>query len=108
MYWLVLILSGALEAVWAVALSRSEGFTRLVPSLVFGAAIVVSMGGLAYAMRGLPLGTRIRLHHEAAGLHRVERRAAALVAEPLLECHRVGGHIEPLRAQATAELLYAL
>lgn len=57
MYWLVLVLSGAFEAVWAVALSRSEGFTRLGPSIVFGAALVASMGGLAYAMRGLPLGT---------------------------------------------------
>ena len=54
---LVLVLSGVLEAVWAVALGRSEGFSRLVPSVVFLAAMVVSMGGLAYAMRTLPIGT---------------------------------------------------
>ncbi len=57
MAWLVLILSGVLEAVWAVALGRSEGFTRPVPSLVFAVGLVLSMGGLAFAMRTLPLGT---------------------------------------------------
>jgi quaternary ammonium compound-resistance protein SugE len=55
--WFVLLASGAFEAVWAVALAKSEGFTRLAPSLVFLAALVVSMGGLAYAMRELPVGT---------------------------------------------------
>ena len=57
MAWLVLVVSGMFEAVWAVALGRSEGFTRLGPSLVFAAALAVSMGGLAYAMRTLPTGT---------------------------------------------------
>jgi quaternary ammonium compound-resistance protein SugE len=57
MSWLVLILSGVLEAVWALALGRSEGFTRLVPSLTFAVALVLSMAGLAYAMRSLPVGT---------------------------------------------------
>lgn len=57
MSWLVLIVSGALEAVWAVALGRTEGFTRLTPSLVFAAAVSASMVGLAYAMRSIPTGT---------------------------------------------------
>jgi len=57
MSWLVLVLSGVLEAVWATALGRSEGFTRLTPSLVFAGALVLSMVGLAYAMRELPVGT---------------------------------------------------
>ena len=57
MYWLVLVISGVLEAVWASALARSEGFTRLTPTVVFAVAMVASMAGLAYAMRGLPLGT---------------------------------------------------
>ena len=57
MHWLVLIVSGVLEAVWATALGRSEGFTRLTPSLVFVAGLAASMAGLAYAMRGLPIGT---------------------------------------------------
>lgn len=57
MAWLVLIVSGILEAVWAIALGRSEGFSRLVPTLVFAVAVTASMGGLAYAMRTLPIGT---------------------------------------------------
>ncbi len=57
MAWLVLVVSGVLEAVWATALGRSEGFSRLVPSGVFGVALVLSMAGLAYAMRELPVGT---------------------------------------------------
>lgn len=57
MSWLVLVLSGVLEAVWATALGRSDGLTRLTPSLVFGVAVTVSMLGLAYAMRELPVGT---------------------------------------------------
>jgi len=55
--WLVLVLSGVLEAVWATALGRSEGFSRLAPSVVFVVALVLSMAGLAYAMRELPVGT---------------------------------------------------
>lgn len=57
MAWLVLVLSGVLEAVWATALSRSDGFQRLWPSVVFVVAVTLSMAGLAYAMRSLPPGT---------------------------------------------------
>ena len=57
MAWMVLVLSGVLEAVWATALGRSEGFSKLGPSIVFGVALVFSMAGLAYAMRSLPTGT---------------------------------------------------
>jgi quaternary ammonium compound-resistance protein SugE len=57
MAWLVLVISGMLEAVWATALARSDGFTRLGPSLTFGVAVVVSMLGLAHAMRAIPVGT---------------------------------------------------
>ncbi|MBO1901628.1 multidrug efflux SMR transporter [Leucobacter weissii] len=55
--WIVLIVSGVFEAVWATALGRSEGFTKLWPSVVFAGALVVSMGGLAWAMREIPTGT---------------------------------------------------
>ena len=57
MSWLLLVLSGVLEAVWAVALGRSEGFTRLVPAVTFAIGLVLSMAGLAWAMRTLPTGT---------------------------------------------------
>ncbi len=57
MAWVVLILSGGFEAVWAVALGKSDGFSRLGPTVVFFAALAVSMRGLAYAMKTLPIGT---------------------------------------------------
>jgi quaternary ammonium compound-resistance protein SugE len=57
MAWIVLIVSGALEAVRATALGKSEGFTKLWPSVIFGVALVASMGGLALAMIDIPTGT---------------------------------------------------
>jgi quaternary ammonium compound-resistance protein SugE len=57
MTWLVLVVSGLLETVWAAALAESKGFTRPVPVAVFFLAVAGSMGGLAYALRTLPVGT---------------------------------------------------
>ena len=57
MAWIVLIISGILEAVWATALGKSEGLSKLAPSIVFVVAIITSMAGLAYATRTLPIGT---------------------------------------------------
>lgn len=57
MSWVILVLSGVLEAVWATALGKSEGFTKLWPTVVFGVALIASMGGLAYAMREISTGT---------------------------------------------------
>ena len=57
MAWVYLVLAGILEAVWAAALEASRGFSRLVPSVVFVVALVLSMIGLAIALRDLPLGT---------------------------------------------------
>ena len=57
MSWLVLVVSGVLEAVWATALGRSDGLSRPVPATVFVVALVLSMLGLGYAMRELPVGT---------------------------------------------------
>jgi len=54
--WTVLVLSGVLEAVWATALGRSLGMTRLGPTVLFFVALALSMAGLAYAMRTLPTG----------------------------------------------------
>jgi len=57
MSWIVLIASGVLEAVWATALGRSEGFTKLWPTVIFLAGLIASMGGLAFALRTIPVGT---------------------------------------------------
>ncbi|MEU4337469.1 SMR family transporter [Micromonospora lupini] len=57
MAWLVLVISGFLETAWAIALDRSAGFSRLLPSMVFVVTLVLSMAGLAYALRDIPVGT---------------------------------------------------
>jgi quaternary ammonium compound-resistance protein SugE len=55
--WVVLIISGGLETVWAIALNASKWFSRLWPSVLFVVSLALSMGGLAYAMRSIPIGT---------------------------------------------------
>ena len=57
MAWIILVLSGTMEAVWATALSKSDGFTHLIPTIVFLLATIASMAGLAYATKTLPIGT---------------------------------------------------
>lgn len=57
MAWVVLVLSGVMEAVWATALGLSQGFSKLVPSIVFVIGMVLSMAGLAYSVKTLPTGT---------------------------------------------------
>lgn len=46
-----------MEAVWAIALGKSDGFTKLVPTVVFILGMIASMAGLAYAVKSLPTGT---------------------------------------------------
>ncbi|MGO1062867.1 DMT family transporter [Acinetobacter lwoffii] len=57
MAWIVLILAGIFEIVWAYSMKLSEGFTRLTPSIITIFFMVLSFALLAYAMRTLPLGT---------------------------------------------------
>ncbi|WP_025762347.1 quaternary ammonium compound efflux SMR transporter SugE [Dyadobacter tibetensis] len=57
MTWFYLILAGLLEVVWAYTMKRSEGFSRLVPSIITLVAMLGSFGLLAYSMKTLPLGT---------------------------------------------------
>lgn len=57
MAWIVLIVSGFFEAAWATALGRSDGLSKLVPSIIFVVTMVISLFGLGYAMRTLPTGT---------------------------------------------------
>ncbi len=57
MAWVLLVIAGLLEIVWAIGLKYTQGFTRLVPSLITIAAIIVSMGMLGIAARTLPIGT---------------------------------------------------
>lgn len=57
MAWLFLIVAGVLEVVWSIGLKYTHGFTRPIPSVITGAAIVASMLLLAIAARTLPIGT---------------------------------------------------
>lgn len=55
--WLVLLASAVLEAVWATALGLSEGFSRPLPIVVFALTATLSLLGLGWAVRTIPLGT---------------------------------------------------
>jgi len=57
MHWTLLFVAAFFEIVWAAGLKYTEGFTRLWPSTGVGAAMVASMVLLAFAARGLPIGT---------------------------------------------------
>ena len=57
MAWVILILAGIFEVVWAYSMKLSEGFTKLTPSLVTIVFMLLSFGLLAYSMKTLPLGT---------------------------------------------------
>lgn len=57
MAWIVLLIAGLLEVVWAIGLKYTQGFTRLTPSIITIAAMVISMLLLAHAMKTLPTGT---------------------------------------------------
>ncbi|HJY75212.1 MAG TPA: quaternary ammonium compound efflux SMR transporter SugE [Burkholderiales bacterium] len=57
MAWIWLTLAGLLEVVWAIGLKYSDGFSRLWPSVITGAAMVGSIYFLAVAVRTIPIGT---------------------------------------------------
>ena len=57
MSWFYLVLAGLLEIVWAIGLKYTEGFTRLVPSVIVIIAMAASVWFLALALRTIPVGT---------------------------------------------------
>lgn len=61
MVWIVLVASAFLEAVWANALGASDGFTKLLPSLVFVAAVIPGMVSLAWVAKRMPISTAYAL-----------------------------------------------
>jgi quaternary ammonium compound-resistance protein SugE len=91
MSWLILLLSGALEAVWAAALHRAfqaSGRRWLAPTLLFLVSVMASTGGLAIAMQSIPTGTAyavwvgvgVVLTSAFAIVTKVERPTAARIA----------------------------
>ncbi len=57
MAWIILFIAGLFEIGWAVGLKYTEGFTKLVPTVLTGISLVLSMGLLGWAVKTLPLGT---------------------------------------------------
>jgi quaternary ammonium compound-resistance protein SugE len=57
MAWLYLSLAGLFEIAWAIGLKYTEGFSRLVPSLLTVGAMIVSLALLGLALKSLPVGT---------------------------------------------------
>jgi quaternary ammonium compound-resistance protein SugE len=57
MAWILLLVAGLLEVGWSSGMKYTDGFTRLVPSVLTGAGIAASMVLLSYAAKSLPIGT---------------------------------------------------
>ena len=57
MAWIYLFVAGLLEIGWAIGLKYTAGFTRLVPTLLTGLSMLLSLGLLGLALRTLPVGT---------------------------------------------------
>ena len=57
MRWIYLLIAGALEITWAVAMKMSNGFSVLMPSIIAGVGYIASAVFLAIALKQLPLGT---------------------------------------------------
>ncbi len=55
--WLLLLAAGLLEVIWAVGLKYTEGFSRLLPSVITIAAMIASVWLLALALKSIPVGT---------------------------------------------------
>jgi quaternary ammonium compound-resistance protein SugE len=57
MYWLILVIAGLFEIAWAIGLKYTQGFTKVLPSVLTVSAMIVSIVLLALATKKLPLGT---------------------------------------------------
>ena len=57
MEWIMLLIAAVLEVTWAVFMKMSEGFTKMLPSVITVIGYIASAVFLALAMRKLPLGT---------------------------------------------------
>jgi quaternary ammonium compound-resistance protein SugE len=57
MAWFLLCVAGLFEIAWAVGLKYSDGFSRLVPSVLTVGAMAASIVLLSIALKSLPVGT---------------------------------------------------
>ncbi len=97
MPWIYLAVAGALEVIWAVAMKQSMGFTRLVPTMIMGVAMLGSFALLALAMKTLPLGTAYTIW---TGIGAVGAFTVGILA--------LGEAVSPLRIVAAAMIIGGL
>lgn len=57
MAWVILFVAGLLEIGWAIGLKYTDGFTRLVPSVLTAGSMLLSIVLLGWALKTLPVGT---------------------------------------------------
>jgi len=55
--WILLLIAGLLEVVWAIGLKYTDGFSKLAPSVITITAMIASVWLLALALKGIPVGT---------------------------------------------------
>ena len=102
MAWILLLIAGAFETVWAVALKESEGFARLGATAVFVVAMIVSMVLLALALRDLPVGTGYAVWTGTGAV------GAAIAGVALLGEPATAGRLLPIALIATGIVWLAL
>jgi quaternary ammonium compound-resistance protein SugE len=95
--WIYLAVAGLLEVVWAYSMKQSEGFTRLIPSIITIIALIASFLLLAAAMRTLPLGTAYSIW-----------TGIGAVGSFILGIVFLGEHISPLRITAAVLIVAGL
>ncbi|MDF2388781.1 quaternary ammonium compound efflux SMR transporter SugE, partial [Nostoc ellipsosporum NOK] len=57
MAWVYLVIAGLLEIAWAIGLKYTQGFTKLVPSIITIVCVILSFALLSISLRTLPVGT---------------------------------------------------
>ncbi|MBO9628546.1 MAG: quaternary ammonium compound efflux SMR transporter SugE [Shinella sp.] len=57
MPWILLTLAGIFEIGWAIGLKYTDGFTKLVPTVLTAGSMVISIVLLGFAVKTLPMGT---------------------------------------------------
>ena len=97
MAWIMLFVPGVLEVVWAYSMKQSEGFTRLVPSVVTIVMMAASFGLLSFAMRSIPLGTAYTIW---TGIGAVGAFVVGIVV--------LGEHVNPTRILAALLIVSGL
>lgn len=57
MHWIILIVAGLFETGWAIGLKYTDGFTKLLPSVLTGLSMAISVYMLSVALKEIPIGT---------------------------------------------------